>query len=197
MPAADAGTAPGSGQELPPPDMCTTMAVYPGSCRPKATSCIADADCPAAWKCLDAPVPIAEPATGGTQSGSAVDGGAATKSASSNNSGAATSPPTVAPAVKTCESPYDLGIRNGTTKGDGPIGTPGASAPATDNGTSGGGPTMGTPPSGSTQGSGSGSTTSPSAGGCSINPGTDASHFGGLALLTLLGLIAVRRLRRS
>jgi MYXO-CTERM domain-containing protein len=176
--------------------MCTTTTVYPGSCQPKATSCVVDTDCPVAWKCIDAPIPNTEPAMGANQSASS-DGGAAPRSGGPSNGAATSSPPASAPPVKTCESPYDLGIRNGTTKGDGQsVGTPGTPA-ASDNGTSGG--TMGTTPpatSGSTPGSGSGSTTSPSAGGCSINPGTETSHLGGLALLTLLGLIAVRRLRR-
>jgi len=53
-PPTDAGAAP-----PPMPPMCMTMTSYPGYCQPRVTTCTADSDCPANWKCgsaYDTPV---------------------------------------------------------------------------------------------------------------------------------------------
>jgi len=37
---------------------CTTTTTFPGYCQPKSVTCTADTDCPAAWTCVSAPVPL-------------------------------------------------------------------------------------------------------------------------------------------
>ena len=189
-PPADAGTSLTSNPSSPPDAVCTTMTVYPGSCNPKVAACVADAECPSNWTCPAAPSPTSSPPASAVDT-PAVDGGAAAD-ARSSNAGTAAGPAGVASPVRVCWPPYGLGVRAGDSKGETSNGQVSGSS---GNATSGGG--TGSTPVSPTMGAGAGSPTNPSGGGCSIDTTNETSRTEGLVLLTLLGLIAVRRLRRS
>ncbi len=116
-----------------PPSSCTTTTSFPGYCQVQATTCAVDADCPASWKCIDAPsipVPLpapVEPVAGGTTGAS---GGAPTAvaGAGAGNVGGAAPDPTTT-AGKVCASPYvpPGGFKSGGSGYGGEVGGTGTS----------------------------------------------------------------------
>jgi MYXO-CTERM domain-containing protein len=103
---------------IPPPDQCTTTTSFPGYCQPKATTCTADSQCPAAWTCKAI---ATTPVTDAPAPRPAVDGGTTSSQGSGNSSSAGVAPPESLPkppeeTVKVCVSPLGYG---GTATRDG------------------------------------------------------------------------------
>lgn len=170
------------------PPVCTPS--FPGWCQARATRCTADADCPADWSCVAAPVPVAVP--GGSGPGStAVDVTVAPTSGT---------PPMA--VVKVCQSPAGFGVKGGTSAG-GSDASSGSSTPTTGaNGGNGGnagnvgttsGPTPtkpgATPPTNPETASPSGASS-----GCRAVAGGQSSMLG-LGVLGLLLALGTRRRR--
>lgn len=196
---ASAGDRPPSSAPSIPGDAsvpeCTTVMSFPGYCTPTRTSCVADSDCPAGWTCIDEP-----PAMSGSGVATPVKGAPApapvpvAADAGAPPAAQPVAPPTVVtvdagPSQKTCAAPYDLGARyntgqSSTTSGGAPSGSP-------DSSKGGAGASAPTVPAAA------GNSGAPSGGGCSIDAGGDAARASGLILFTLLGILAVHRLRRS
>jgi MYXO-CTERM domain-containing protein len=70
-PSSGGASAPSPGIAAPPsdagaaPPMCTTTTSYPGYCQPTVATCTVDTDCPANWKCVEAPdTAVSDPAPG-------------------------------------------------------------------------------------------------------------------------------------
>jgi MYXO-CTERM domain-containing protein len=171
-PAADPVAPPPSDAGAP---MCTTTTSYPGYCQPTVTSCVADSDCPANWKCLD------------QASDTPVSGGPAP------GTGAGFAPPRNEDAgttalAKTCQSAFAQPARD--SKGETTSGGSGASGGSTGNGNgSGGTPPPATPGPGTPTGS-----MAKGGGGCSIDAGATSSGAS-LVLMMAVGLLIARRRR--
>lgn len=149
---------------------CTTTTSLPGWCRPRASTCNTDADCPAAWTCVDGNA--SDTASGGpTDQGSSGSGSGVALPARSDG-GSATSPTTTVAPVKVCQAPASFPARGGVatdigaSKGPVPTGS-GDSPTAPGNGA----------PEVATHGSNAG---------CSVG-GTSASPLAGFLIL-MLGL---------
>lgn len=179
-----------------PDSQCTTMSSYPGYCQPTVTTCAADSDCPGGWTCQEAPQPVS--------AGGALSGTTKAEPAPAPTSGDAGAPtdPTTPPSTgggttsKLCAPPYGLGVPRDATAGHGETAsTPGTTAGGSGSGDGNGGPSTGATPPASSGGNGT-TAGAGSSGGCSIDPSSEAARTGGLALFTLLGLLAVRRMRR-
>jgi hypothetical protein len=127
------GTAPDETDADPVPPVCTTVVAYPGSCVPQATTCVADADCPAPFLCKEA-MDLAVSTTPVTAGGDAPIGAM----------------PKRAP-VKSCVSPLArAGTDSEVSLPKGSPGTAGTGVPSTTTpGTTAGAPTAETAKSGS------------------------------------------------
>jgi MYXO-CTERM domain-containing protein len=181
-----------------PADNCVTMTSTIGICTPKATTCAADTDCPAAWTCVDAPPVRGGPtpaADGGA--GIAVGAPAPTGNASSIAPGepAPSGTGTVPAPTKLCQSPL------GTTGGYAidASGTPKETAGGGTGGATGGNTSVGdhqTPPAnpGATNAPGMGASSSAPSSGCALGGGAPDASLAGVAL-ALLGLVLSRRRR--
>jgi hypothetical protein len=167
VPAVDGGTT------------CTTTTSFPGYCQPKATTCAADTDCPAAWKCnaVAMTTPTRDLPVSSSSDGNTSDGGAGI---------AAPRPPEE--TTKVCQSPLGYG------------GTAGRDVTTTDN--KGDGTSTGTPPTSPTSPSPSGgnpqneSAASPNAG-CSLAGNATGASSLALVAFGLVGLAVARRRRRA
>jgi hypothetical protein len=176
----------------PPSDpICTEpKKTFPGYCQPKVTRCTADSECPTTWTCMQQATPVSTPPSPAPRPDTASDGGSASKSADPV-------PPDqgFAVPVRICTPPGGLGVRGSDSAG---VKGDTTSTPMTPgNGTTAGGPKpVSMDPQAPPSAGGSGQPTTPSSGGCTIHDGSQPSRASGLALFTLLGLIAARRLRR-
>jgi MYXO-CTERM domain-containing protein len=168
------GSAGGGSVPQPPPSdagafappMCMTTTSYPGYCAPKVTTCTADSDCPANWKCETSPeTPVSSgPGTGAPIAPPAPDAG-------------------TAPATKTCVSPFAPPTRGGVGEETSDPNTgKGGSAPVDTS------PPTPPPASGT-------ATPSKSSGGCSLGAGAGSASLG-LVLAAVLGALVARRRRR-
>jgi hypothetical protein len=187
--SADPAT-PGTKVSPPSDPICTeTKKTFPGYCQPKVTRCAADSECPTTWTCMQQATPVSTPPA--PTPGTAADGGSGPKSADPV-------PPDqgFAVPVRTCTPPGGLGVRGSdSTGGKGEVvSTP--MTPGTPGTTTGGPQPVSMNPMVPPSAGGSGQSTAPSSGGCTIHDGSQTSQASGLALFTLLGLIAARRLRR-
>ncbi len=182
--AGISGSAGGSsGGAAPPPAIdagapeCTTVTSFPGSCRPKATTCAADAECPSGWTCTA--IGTAEPASGAGPKTTVRDAAATTAPPSFVDAGAA--------PTKICVGPFGAGepTRGGVDVGSGGAtntghqGTGGAAPPQSPGSSATGGTT------GNTTG-GSKASSQSSGGGCAVAPARP-----GRSALLLIGLAAV------
>jgi MYXO-CTERM domain-containing protein len=177
-------TAPAAGVPadlVPPTDpKCTTTTSFPGYCQPKATTCTASTDCPAAWTCNEIP-------------SSSVDSGPATRPAADGGAGVAAPMTNDLPAPpppqnqKVCISPLGYGgtgYRDQSTSNDGKGGGSSTANPEAP-------PSTGSPAT--TGGPGESGGLSPKAG-CAVGGGAGSS----LALVAfgVVGIALARRRRK-
>jgi MYXO-CTERM domain-containing protein len=176
---ACSGGAPSTDGRPTPAPVCTTMSTFPGYCQPKVTTCTADAECPASWKCV----------------------ANASGSAASPPSGTATTTPAMAPVAppeptKVCLSPFGGIARDGTVAPGVPTSAGGGS-----NGAGSSSPVPGPSPPSSmtvqpvpapTSGQAESGIAPLSTGsGCAV--GGHADPGAGLGLLLVIGLALLRR----
>lgn len=171
--------------------VCTTTTSYPGSCRPKATTCSADADCPSLWKCtsmVSGDVATKEPMP--------VDGGTTTGPAPAGE------PPMSSDPIIThvCQPPNAYPIRDGVPEdGNGGTVTLGGTD-STSKGSDTGGAGSSTPPTPSVPATDDDTHTAnpggaKTGGGCSVSGARTSSHAA--LWLGLVGLFALRAWRRG
>jgi hypothetical protein len=184
-PAVDAGTP-----------ICPTTTAYPGSCRPKATTCTDDSVCPSGWTCtaIGTPTPVTG---GGTSTPVRTDAPAGTPADSVDAGGSST---------KICVGPFGAGapVRGGDLGGGGQTtgssheGTGGSTSPGSTGGSGGASTPPSSPGSSATGGTtGNAPASSGSSGGCAIaSPRASGSALLLIGLATLGLALARRRTRK-
>lgn len=170
-----------------PPDQCTTTTSFPGYCQPKAATCTADSECPAAWTCKV--IATTTPVTDGPAPAPAVDAGTTSSQGGGNGSSAGVAPPQSLPrppeeTAKVCVSP--LGYGGTASRDDKPVdtGNPGTGNPEPQ--------TPNVPPTGKPA-TGESADDSPKAG-CAVGGGAGSSLA--LVALGMVGIALARRRRK-
>ncbi|MES1165751.1 MAG: hypothetical protein ABUR63_08340 [Verrucomicrobiota bacterium] len=178
-PAADAGT----------PE-CHTVTSFPGSCTPKATTCMGDTECPSGWTCTAIGTPEPVTATGTKTSVSIQGDASAAPPADSVDAGGST--------TKICVGPLGAGL---PTRGV-EVGTSGNAPDAPHQGTDAAVPSSSLKggPTGGATGGATGSvaaTSGSSGGGCAIAPAGARDSALLLMGVVTIGLALARRRARK